>query len=110
MTHILVLKKKEVNDKEPQSRVGNNVRVSKYKNIFVRGYTSNWSEDVFIVSKSENAVPWAYVVNDLNGEEIIGKVCEKELEKTNQKEKAISHMSNAKVMTNSLIAGLTKKI
>ena len=46
----------------------------------------NWSEEVFIVSKFKNTVPWTYVINDLNGEEIIGKFYEKELQKTNQKE------------------------
>ena len=46
----------------------------------------NWSEEVFVVSKIRNTVPWAYVINDLNGEEIIGTFYEKELQKTNQKE------------------------
>ena len=38
---------------------------SKYKNIFGKGYTQNWSEDVFIVSKYKNTVPWTYVISDL---------------------------------------------
>ena len=46
----------------------------------------NWSEEVFIVSKIKNTVAWTYVINDLNGEEIIGTFYEKELQKTNQKE------------------------
>ena len=46
----------------------------------------SWSEEVFIVNKIKNKVPWAYVINDLNGEEIIGTFYEKELQKTNQKE------------------------
>ena len=41
---------------------------------------------VFIISKIKNTVPWTYIINDLNGEEIIGKFYEKELQKTNQKE------------------------
>ena len=61
--------KKEVNDK---FEVGDHVRISKYKNIFAKGYTPNWSEEVFVVSKIKNTVPWTYVINDLNGEEIIG--------------------------------------
>ena len=60
--------KKEVNDKHPKFRVGEHVRISKYKNIFAKGYPPNWSEEVFVVSKSKNTVPWTYVVNDLNGE------------------------------------------
>ena len=78
--------KKEVNDKDPKVKVGDHVRISKYKNIFAKGYTTNWSEEVFVISKIENIVPWTYVINDLNGEEIIGTFYEKELQKTNQQE------------------------
>ena len=77
--------KKEVNDKDPKFKVGDHVRISKYKNIFAKGYTPNWSEEVFVVSKIKNTVPWTYVINDLNGEEITGTFYEKELQKTNQK-------------------------
>ena len=78
--------KKEVNDKDPKFKVGDRVRISKYKNIFAKGYTPNWSEDVLVVSKIKNTVPWTYVNNDLNGDKIIGIFYEKELQKTNQKE------------------------
>ena len=78
--------KKEVNDKDPKFKVGDHVRISKYKNIFAKGYTPNWSEEVFVIKKVKNTVPWTYVINDLNGEEIIGTFYEKELQKTNQKE------------------------
>ena len=77
---------KEVNDKDPKLKVGNHVRISKYKNIFAKGYMPNWSEEVFVISKIKNTVPWTYVINDLNGEEIIGTFYEKELRKTYQKE------------------------
>ena len=77
---------KEVNDKDPKFKVGDHVRISKYKNIFAKGYTPNWSEEVFVVSKIKNAIPWAYVINDLNYDEIIGKFFLKELQKTNQQE------------------------
>ena len=78
--------KKEVNDKDPKFRVGDHVRISKYKNIFAKGYTPNWSEEVFVFSKIKNTFPWTYVINDLDGEEIIETYYEKELQKTNQKE------------------------
>ena len=78
--------KKESNDKNPKFKVGDHVRISKYKNIFAKGYMPNWSEEVFISSKIKNTVPWTYVINDLNGEKIIGTFYEKELKKTNQKE------------------------
>ena len=77
---------KDVNDKDPKFKIGNFVRISKYKNIFDKGYIPNWSQEVFIISKIKNTVPWTYVLNDLNGEEIIGAFYEKELQKTNQKE------------------------
>ena len=60
--------KKEVSDKDPKFKVGDHVRISKYKNIFAKRYTPNWSEEVFIVSKIKNTVPWTYVINDFNGE------------------------------------------
>ena len=57
--------KKEVNDKDPKFKVGDRVRISKYKNIFAKGYMPNWSEEVFIVSKIKNTVPWTYVTYDM---------------------------------------------
>ena len=77
---------KEVNNKDRKFKIGDHIRISKYKNIFAKGYTPNWSEEVFISSKIKNTVPWIYVINDLNSEEIIGTFYEKELQKTNQKE------------------------
>ena len=77
---------KEINNKDPKFKVGNHVRISKYKNIFAKGYMPNWSEEVFVIKKVKNTVPWTYVINDLNGEEIIGTFYEKELQKTNQEE------------------------
>ena len=74
------------NEKYPKFNVGDHVRIPKYKSIFAKGYTRNWSEEVFVVSKIKNTVPWTYVINDLNGEEITGSFYEKELQKTNQKE------------------------
>ena len=78
--------KKEVNDKNPKFKVGDHVRISKYKNIFAKGYMPNWSEEIFIIKKIKNTVPWTYVINDLNGEEIIGTIYENELQGTSQKE------------------------
>ena len=74
---------KEVNNKVPKFKVGDRVRISKYKNIFAKGYTPNWSEEVFVIKKVKNTVPWTYVIDDLNGEEIMGTFYEKELQETN---------------------------
>ena len=71
---------REVNNKDPKFKVGDYVRISKYNNIFAKGYMPNWSEEVFIISKIKNAVSWAYIINDLNGEEITGTFYEKELQ------------------------------
>ena len=71
--------KKEVNDKGPKFKVSNHVRISKYKNIFAKGYTPNWSEEVFVIKKVKNTVPWTYIINDLNGEKIVATFYEKEL-------------------------------
>ena len=72
------------NEKDPKFKVGDRVRISKYKNIFAKGYTQNWSE-VFIISKIKNTVPWTYVISDLNGEEITGTFYKQELQKTDLK-------------------------
>ena len=77
---------KETNDKDLKFKVGDRVKISKYKNIFAKGYTPNWSEEISVIKKVKNTVPWTYVINDLNGEEIIGTFYEKELQKTSQEE------------------------
>ena len=110
---------KETNDKDPKFKVGDRVRISKYKNIFAKGYTPNWSEEVFVSKKVKNTVPWTYVINDLNGEEIMGTFYEKELQKTSQEEFRIEKvikrkghkiMLNGKDMIIHLIVGSIKKI
>ena len=73
--------KKEVNDKDPKFIVGDHARISKQKNIFAKEYTPNWCEEVFVVNKIQNTVPWTYVINDLHGEEITGTFYEKELQR-----------------------------
>ena len=59
---------KAVNDKDPKLKVVDHVRISKYKNIFAKGYTPNWYEEFFVVKEVKSTVPWAYAINDLNGE------------------------------------------
>ena len=90
--------KKEVNDKDPKFKVGDNVRISKYKNIFAKRYTPNCSEEVFVIKKVKNTVPLTYCICDLNGKKIIGTFYEKELQKANQKEFRIEN--NFKKVTN----------
>ena len=88
--------KKETNDKNPKFKVGDHVKISKYKNIFAKGYMPNWSEEIFVIRKIKNTVPWTYVINDLNAEEIIGTFYEKELQGTNQQEYRIEKIIKKK--------------
>ena len=59
-------------ENDPKFKVGDHVRISKYKNIFAKGYTPNWSEELFVIKKIKNTVPWTYIIIDLNDEEIVG--------------------------------------
>ena len=71
--------KKEINNKDPKFKVGDYVRISKYKNTFAKGYMPKRSEEIFIIKKVKNTVPWTYVINDLNDEKIVATFYEKEL-------------------------------
>ena len=77
---------REMNNKDPKFKVADRVRISKYKIIFAKGYTPNWSEEVFVIKKVKNTVQWTYVINNLSGEEITGTFYEKELQNTSQEE------------------------
>ena len=85
---------KEINDKDPEFKIGDVARISKYKNIFAKVYTPNWAEEVFVIKNAvlkilnfcvKNTVLWTYVINDLNRDKIVGTFYEKESQKTNQK-------------------------
>ena len=54
------------NDKDSKFKIGDHERISKYENIFVKNYVSNWSEEVFIIKKIKYIVPWTYVISYLN--------------------------------------------
>ena len=72
----------EHNEKDSRFKVGDRVRISKFKNIFAKGYTPNWSTKIFIVDKVNDTVPYTYNLKDLNDEEIIGSFYDRELQKT----------------------------
>ena len=93
--------------KNAKFKICDNVRISKYKNIFAKGYNPNWSEEVFVIKKFKNTV-----------EEIVGPICENKLQKINQREfrtekvikkKDYNYMLNGKVMVTRLIVGEIKK-
>ena len=70
------------NEKDSRFKVGDRVRISKFKNIFAKGYTPNWSKEIFIVDKVNDTVPYTDNLKDLNDEEIIGSFYDRELQKT----------------------------
>ena len=73
----------EHNEKDSKFKVGDRVRISRYKNIFAKGYAPNWSSEIFIVNKKNDTVPYTYNLKDLNDEEIIGSFYDLELDLTN---------------------------
>ena len=68
---------KEFNDKDRKFKIGDHVKISKYKNIFAKGYTKNCSENLFVIKKIKKTDPWTYVINELNVGEIVGKILRK---------------------------------
>ena len=72
----------EHNEKDSRFKLGDRVRISKFKNLFAEGYTPNWSKEIFIVDKINDTVPYTYNIKDLNDEEIIGSFYDRELRKT----------------------------
>ena len=47
---------KEINDEDPKFKIAYIVRISKYKNVFAKGYVTNWSEEDFVIAKVKNTV------------------------------------------------------
>ena len=72
----------EHNEKDGRFKVGDRVRIFKFKNIFTKGYTPNWSKEILIVDKVNGTVPYTYNLKDLNHEEIIGSFYDRELQKS----------------------------
>ena len=60
-----------MNDEDFKFKIGDIARISEYKNIFAKGYVPNWSEEVFVITKVKNAVPWTYVISAVIGREIV---------------------------------------
>ena len=84
ITHIN--SSKEINDEDPKFKIGDIVRISKFKKIFAKAYIENWLEEVFVITKVKDTVPWTYVISNLKGEEFVGtsykKNCKKQIEKS----------------------------
>ena len=71
----------EHKEKRSRFKVGDRVRISKFKDIFAKGYIPNWSREIFIVNKINDTVPYTYNIKDSNGKEIIGSFYDRELQK-----------------------------
>ena len=117
--HILTPVNKVTKKMILKFNVGDCMRISKYKNIFVKSYTLNQSEEVFGNKKVENTVPWTIVNSDLIGEDIIGMFYKKELQKQIKqslelkkypREIMINYISNGKAIIILFIARLIRKM
>ena len=91
----------ESNDKDPIFKVNYLVKISKYKNISAKGYIRNQINEVFVIIKVKNTVPWKYVIEDLKNEEIVKTFYEKNYKKIKQsfelkkqaREKVVNYIS-----------------
>ena len=71
---------KESNKKYPKFKVNDQVKISKHKIYFAKGYVPNWSKEDLEIKKVKNKLSWTYVIKDLKDEGIVGKFYEKELQ------------------------------
>ena len=70
---------------KPKYKIGDKVRISNYKRaVFDKGYTPNWTEEIFVVDEIQHTNPVTYKLKDLNNEEIKGSFYEPELLKAEQ--------------------------
>ena len=108
---------KENNMEDPNFKVGENVRISKYKSIFAKGFVTNWSEEVFVVAKVKKTVYGQMLLVILKVKKLLERFAKKEFQKINQKEfrvekvikKVINYMLNGKAMKILLTVELIKK-
>lgn len=83
MKNVYARRNRKIFATTPPSRlaVGENVRISKHREIFTRGYTPNWSNEIFTIVKVQNTNPVTYLLKDLDGEEIRGGFYAAELQR-----------------------------
>ena len=86
MQNTYINTSKEINEKNSKFKIDDIVRIQNYKNIFGTDYISNWSEEVSVIKKVKKTVPWAYLINYLNAEEIVRTFyknnCKKQIKKS----------------------------
>ena len=93
--HIYWLQKWKY-EKYRKYKNGNYVILSKYKNIFVKDYVGNWSEEVFVIKKAKYTVTWIYFISELNVEETVGTFYKNQLQKSKQKELKLERVIKTK--------------
>ena len=74
----------KINRQNPKFSVGDRVRITKKKKVFEKGYTTRWTEEIFIIKEIRETNPITYKLKDLQEEEIKGTFYESELQKTEQ--------------------------
>lgn len=72
---------KTIDPKTAKFKVGDKVRISKYRHIFSKGYTPNWSNEIFTIRKAQYTNPRTYLLEDHSGEQILGSFYSEELQK-----------------------------
>ena len=109
---------KGINDKDPKFKIGDIVRISKYKNNFAKGYSPNWSEEVLMMKKVKILCRGHILLMTLTEKKLLElftkKNCKKKIKKslelkTQSREKMINNMLNQKDPIIHLIAGWIKK-
>ena len=67
----------KTNLKAPKFKVGDEVRITKYENVFSKIYAKKWWREIFVIDSVLKTNPWTYKIKDLNGEKIILRLFEK---------------------------------
>ena len=79
----LYFKKVKSRNIEPKYKVGDKVRISKWKGIFKKGYTINWSDKIYTITQIQNTLPPTYKIRD-DKEELEGSFYQEELQETHE--------------------------
>ena len=74
-----VYNKFQIRNQKPKFKVGEKVRISKFKHVFEKGYTPNWTTEIFTINKIRNTVPFTYMLKDYRNDTIVGSFYEQEL-------------------------------
>ena len=85
MDHSKIYTKPKSLQKNQSFQLGDFVRITKYKNIFEKGFTPNWTRELFVVKERLDTNPWTYKIEDTQGQDVYGTFYEQELQKSRAK-------------------------